>query len=457
MSNFKKLVEARMAATGEGWQRASAWVRAQVTTNGATAEPAPREPSIPSYITPQKYPVDERYAAITALYAPADSRREGRLPAFGYRDKDGNMVHGGIAQYVHIAGTRFSNTTWHLSNEAEGAKLRISMSEPVSRQGIIHAFHQAVCPLLVETSSDGGRTWTHHPDPGPKKDWETALSLASVLLNESTKSWNVARVSSARGEELVRYYRPDHEDTPVYVHEAGILADALKRAIPGHSSITMESGPMPSVTVRHSVTGTSFVLVAALFNGRIYVRAVSDEQERAVWGIVEIPLNEDGARAAASQMIEWVQTQKIDLNARREVITCTMTCTRAGCTSRAFWEDGMPTPILDGRPGERRIQRDIPAGWILAPISVHFQMQGENCEHLKGVCPKCQTFKLLDQFTVTMTDHDFVVTTAGDVPYGRFRGQIGNWAPVLSSGRASKAVLNQIGKMIDERFSQLSA
>ncbi len=160
MSNFKKLVEARMAATGDGWQKASAWVRAQRPTSGPQKQPAPER--IPPHLTPQKYPVDERFAAILAVYGPADSRPDSSPPPRDVRKQDGSFSHAALAQYVHIEGTRFSNTTWHLSNEAEGAKVktRVVLPEPITRQGIVNAFHQAFCPFLIETSADGGRTWT---------------------------------------------------------------------------------------------------------------------------------------------------------------------------------------------------------------------------------------------------------------------------------------------------------
>jgi hypothetical protein len=130
-----------------------------------------------------------------------------------------------LRKYVHVRGTGFDDTTWELTDNPIGAKLSIAVEEAATTQDIEDAFHRAVCPLNVETSSDGGCTWTAHPNPSPKGDWQSARILAAALL-EFEPRFNVARIrAAAGGEELARFGLPDSpvrlDREFICTHEAG--------------------------------------------------------------------------------------------------------------------------------------------------------------------------------------------------------------------------------------------
>jgi hypothetical protein len=107
-------------------------------------------------------------------------------------------------KYVHVDhGTQYG-TVWRLSDDPDGASMRIpvptgAMTPKVAEQ----AFARAVFPVIVETSADEGKTWVHRPDESPKRDWSGARALLYYLLG--TGRWNAGRIRARTGEELVRH------------------------------------------------------------------------------------------------------------------------------------------------------------------------------------------------------------------------------------------------------------
>jgi len=98
----------------------------------------------------------------------------------------------------------------------------------------------------------------------------------------------------------------------MYETEANIIVAALEAQSPGRASAV--TGPGPTATVRYYVAGTSIVFNTILFRDKITSQAVTEPQGGILWGFRDNPTNEDGARRAASQMIEWLSKQ-IDMTA----------------------------------------------------------------------------------------------------------------------------------------------
>jgi hypothetical protein len=187
--------------------------------------------------------------------------------------------------------------------------------------------------VWVSPVSQGIAGWrfeiTHQYGPWPLQDDERAAfedwieNFAQMEWPERTQIWPLVylarsetwaraqpkAVEASPVEKLVRHRQRDLEQRPMYELEAKIIASLLEARIPGRASAV--TGPGPTATVRYYVEGTPIVFNTILFNGRIMSQAFSEPGGGIMWGVKENPLNEDGARRAASQMIEWI-TARVD-------------------------------------------------------------------------------------------------------------------------------------------------
>jgi hypothetical protein len=280
-----------------------------------------RPPLVPVELAPESFEKrktwrgKERSDALRAVHRtgenPGRSERQGR-PRLEFRGRDEPRSF--LAMYVHISGTRFDNTEWKLSYEAEGAKTRISLAEPITREVIEDAFHRELGPFKIETSADGGTYWTALLDADRQWlstwDWESVLALASSLLTQGS-TWNAVRVLcnrldvSQRFIELVRYHRPDRELVPLYEREARIVIAELKSHVAGKVSDLNRTGPeVPSVSFKHHVGDSPIVIHVALSNGHIWCRSTMEGSNDTLWRASKHPLNEEGARGAAAEIVE---------------------------------------------------------------------------------------------------------------------------------------------------------
>jgi hypothetical protein len=131
-------------------------------------------------------------------------------------------------RYVHVDHGTPYGTRWRLSEDADGARMRITVPEgPMTPKLAEEAFASAAFPLIVETSDDEGATWAHHPDESPKRDWPGAIHLLYALLG--TGRWNVGRIRARSGEELVRHPPQLLKDIAVAIREAHPKARVMLR------------------------------------------------------------------------------------------------------------------------------------------------------------------------------------------------------------------------------------
>src|SRR5260370_24262858 len=78
---------------------------------------------------------------------------------------------GAAFKYVHIDHGTPYDAVWRLSDDADGALMRIPFpSNTMTPKLAEQAFASAVFPMIVETSDDEGKTWVHHPHEAPKRD-----------------------------------------------------------------------------------------------------------------------------------------------------------------------------------------------------------------------------------------------------------------------------------------------
>lgn len=181
-TNFKKLVKERRAKTGESHQTAQRHVRAeQAAKLGENAE-----------------------SPAAAVLSPSS----GAPAPFAY---------------VHVEYGGPHGTAWFLSDDPKGAVLRIPVPEgPLTSQAAEEAFERAAFPLVIETSSDGGKTWVQHPDETSQPDWRSAKRRLYGLLGVGGGHWNAGRIRARSGEDLVR-------DPPQLLQD---IADRIRAEIP---------------------------------------------------------------------------------------------------------------------------------------------------------------------------------------------------------------------------------
>jgi hypothetical protein len=139
-------------------------------------------------------------------------------------------------KYVHVDHGTPHGTVWRLSDDADGAVMRIrapagTMTPKVAEQ----AFANAVFPMIIETSDDEGKTWVLHAHESPKRDWRGARGLLYALL--ASGRWNAGRIRASTGEELVRH-------PPKLLKD---IADAVRATQPG-ARITLRP-PMDQLLV----------------------------------------------------------------------------------------------------------------------------------------------------------------------------------------------------------------
>jgi len=250
---------------------------------------------------PTSWPGKERDEALAAIHRTNDAsqhaRRKGRVVLHVNRESQA-----WLAQWVHIDGTRFDNTWWRLSGVRHGAKIQLGLPEPITHQVVEDAFHVEICPLIVETSADGGFSWTRCRDDSAQWDWTASLALASSELQKLGN--NAVRVVSRKLIELARFHRPDLELVPLYEQEARIIMRALEARIPGTASEIARSGPqVPTTKFTYAIKDTETIIHVVLFNGAIWCRATTENPNDSIWRGDKQPLNADGARAAAVQLV----------------------------------------------------------------------------------------------------------------------------------------------------------
>jgi hypothetical protein len=156
---------------------------------------------------------------LTDLIAPIVRAAIKGAPSAGDGGSGGEIP---TTKYVHVEyGTPYG-TIWMLSDDPDGAVLSIPVPNGmVSERDRTSAFHRAVCPLIIETSSDAGQTWVHHPDEAPRSEWQSGLALMYELLVHG-RSWNTARIRARTGEVLVRH--------PSQLLQS--VADAIRSRVP---------------------------------------------------------------------------------------------------------------------------------------------------------------------------------------------------------------------------------
>lgn len=109
-------------------------------------------------------------------------------------------------KYVHVHYGTSQGTVWLLSDESEGAVLRLAVPAlELTREQAEEAFARAAFPLVTETSSDGGKTWIQHLDVEPQRDWALARRLIYGLLGSGDGQWSAGRIRARTGEELLRH------------------------------------------------------------------------------------------------------------------------------------------------------------------------------------------------------------------------------------------------------------
>jgi hypothetical protein len=145
----------------------------------------------------------------------------------------------------------------------------------------------------------------------------TGLDEAHMLCSALAQVGREIRLVTSRGVLIKNWSvgasagRPSEQSTG-YENEARAIVAALEKQVPGRASAV--TGPGPTTTVRYYVEGTPIVFNAIMVEDKIMSQAVTEPQGGILWGIKENPLNEEGARRAASQMIEWL-TMQIDTRA----------------------------------------------------------------------------------------------------------------------------------------------
>ena len=161
-SKLKKLVHERMAKTGESWQTAERYVRAHAV-NPSGAEP-------PAKTVAEAHP------------APPP------------------------VKHLHVLLGTSQGTTWALSDDPKGAIMAVPVTEgPFTAQVAADAFYRTVFPVVVETSSDGGKTWVQHHDDAVRPDWRSSIRRLYGLLGLGTGHWAAGRIRARTGEELLRH------------------------------------------------------------------------------------------------------------------------------------------------------------------------------------------------------------------------------------------------------------
>lgn len=157
-----------------------------------------------------------------------------------------------MLKYVHVHYGTSQGTIWLLSDEPEGAVLSIPVGdEPLTPNAADEAFHRAVFPVVVETSSDGGKTWVQHPDDNPKPNWRSALRRLYGLLGVGGGHWRAGRIRARSGEDLVRH-------PPKLLQD---IAAGVQARIPG--ARTMLQAPMDQLFVH---VGNHSFAVGTLLN-----------------------------------------------------------------------------------------------------------------------------------------------------------------------------------------------
>ena len=189
-SNFKTMVRERMAKTGETWQTAARQVRAEES----------RRPSS----------------------SPKSQMESGNHPT---------SPSVAVLKYVHVHYGTPQGTIWLLSDEPAGAALTIPVGDdPLTPKAAEEAFHRAVFPVVVETSSDGGKTWVQHPDDTPQPDWRSTLRRLYGLLGVGGGHWRAGRIRARSGEDLVRHppklLQSIAEEVQARIPEARIMLQA---------------------------------------------------------------------------------------------------------------------------------------------------------------------------------------------------------------------------------------
>ena len=106
-----------------------------------------------------------------------------------------------LTQGVAFAGTTFEDTTWRLTNEAQTSPIRLGLKEPITSKLVEDIFHLEVCPLRIQTSTDGGRRWHEHPNREAEWDWIETVRRAADLPAGRVLS----RIVTRMGVTLIEY------------------------------------------------------------------------------------------------------------------------------------------------------------------------------------------------------------------------------------------------------------
>lgn len=129
-----------------------------------------------------------------ANYRPRTTRVN---PNLGPREREMKW----LSQGVEFTGTTFEDTTWRLINNVQTAPIRLGLQEPVTSKLVEDMFHLEVCPLRIQTSSDGGRGWHEYPNQGAEWDWIETVRCATGLPIEKVLS----RIVTRMGVTLIEY------------------------------------------------------------------------------------------------------------------------------------------------------------------------------------------------------------------------------------------------------------
>jgi hypothetical protein len=142
-------------------------------------------------------------------------------------------------KHVHVYYGTPRGTIWQLSDDSTGAVLSIPVPDDmVTPEAVEETFRQAVFPVSIETSSDGGKTWVQDRDERAQQDWTSSIRRLYGLLGVGDGHWGAARILARTGEELVRH-------PPRHLQE---IAGEVQAKVPG-AQITLKA-PVDQLFVR---------------------------------------------------------------------------------------------------------------------------------------------------------------------------------------------------------------
>jgi hypothetical protein len=333
MSNFQKLVEDRIAKTGESWSTAARNVRARA------GQQPPSTPALAATETPVLGPLEEVLRSLRArsafgvvverstwrgrasadpraAFAPPDPNAGGPCAKSGgvemqiTRQQEALLLAAGGADSAEIQMIRsfFDAIGGTFTAQCQNCHRWILCGTEEREGACVCGQRHRVVFDLTKTEHAMLRISAHGP-----RCMDCGKLFRMTEWVGPREVWRHPNAWQAQCDACFTQKSQTNQAEPImYEVEANIIVAALEKQVPGRASAV--SGPGPNATVRYYVEGTPIVFNASLFDGRIVSKAVTEPAGGILWGVKENPLSEDGARRAAAQMIEWLSTQ-IDVHA----------------------------------------------------------------------------------------------------------------------------------------------